>query len=160
MKPELRGMWVANKSLHSKSWVIRSSSEVNGVFRIIRKAANTAKERRSVKWFRGRILGHLAADYSDSAFLIRSGCKPVRSFAVVTVCCDGKLLVEQLIETDKNTVYDRDEACIKDAMRIPTEEEIKAAVTKIRANRPLSDYAEMWVGHDDPGIREINLMEV
>lgn len=160
MKPELRGMWVTDTSLFSKTWVIRLTSEVNGVFRIIRKAAKTAKERRSVKWFRGRVLGHLAADYSASPFLIRSGCKPVSQFAVVTVCRDGKLMVEQLILTDKSTIYDRDEACMKDGMRIPIEDEIKAAMDLIRASRPISDYAEHWVGSDDPGIREINLMEV
>ena len=160
MSPELRGMWVANKSLRSKSWLIRSSSEVNGVLRIIRTAARTAKERRSVKWFRGRVLGHFAADYSESAFLLRSGCRPIKKFAVVTVCRDGKLMVEQLIVTDKGTVYDRDECCMKDGTRIPTEEEIKAAMVVIRANRPISDYAEKWVGMEDPGIREINLREV
>ena len=160
MTPELRGMWVTDKSLHSKSWVIRSTSEVDGVFEIVRKAAKTAKERRSVKWFRSRVAGHLVADYSNSSFLIRSGCKPVIKFAVVTVCQDGKLLVEQLILTDKKTVYDRDEVCMKDGNRIPTEQEIQTAVSEIRANRPISDYAERWVGVDDPGIREINLREV
>ena len=160
MKPELRGMWVADKSLFSKSWVIRSTSEVNGVIKILSKAARTRKELRSVKWFHSRILGHLTADYSASPFLVRSGCKPVRQVAVVTVCRDGKLLVEQLIVTDLGVCFDRDECCMKDAHRIPTEKEIKAAVAVIRANRPVSDYAEIWVGKDDPGIREINLMEV
>jgi hypothetical protein len=160
MSPELRGMWVADKSLRSKSWIIRSQSEVNGVFRIIRKAARTAKEGRSVKWFKGRVLGHLASDYSQSPFLLRSGCKPLFNFAVVTVCRDGKLMVEQLIVSDKKTIFDRDEASMEDGERIPTETEINAACKIIREGRPISDYAERWVGVEDPGIREIKLQEV
>jgi len=159
MGPEQRGMWVIESSLFRKSWIIRSASEVNGVFAIIRKAARTAKDRRSVKWFRGRVLGHLASDYSNSAFLERIGRIPVTKFAVVTVCGDGKLIVEQLVVTDDSSIVDRDECNMEDGNRIPTTDEIRQACQKIRAKRPVCGYHARWVGAKDPGIREINLME-
>lgn len=160
MSPELRGMWVAKKSLYRKSWLILDLNEVDGVFSIIRKAARNAKERRSVKWFRGRVIGHLNSDYSDSPFLRRMGVKPVKVFAHVTVCHDGKLIVEQMIKVDTGVLFDRDEALMKDGTRIPTPEEIKQGRLEIRRKRPHSEYNDQWRGFQDPGIREIDLMEV
>jgi hypothetical protein len=87
---------------------------------------------------------------------------------MVTVCEDGELICEFLVLGTDGYCYDRAELSANSNLSawnravdfVPTPSEIEKECKLIRKHKPISDYAEQWVGKDGSAIRDFSLWEV
>ncbi len=165
---EKRTTFVSKQSLRNRSWRLADPLSSSICFDHLSGVCYGVRGSRSVKWSATKSLKHLGTDYSRSTFLSRISVSPKYPFTLVTVCDDGELICEFMILGSDGNCYDRAELsanCNLSAWNravdfVPTPHEIAIERKKIRASKPVSDYAEQWVGKDGANVREFSITEV
>lgn len=165
---ERRTTFVRARSLWGRSWKLSTARESNAFFIRIEKQTFDAKGLRSVRWASTKSRKHIGTNYSKSAFLRCIGVKPQSVFTVVTVCENGELICEYLILGSDDLCYDRAELAANSDLSawnrgvdyVPTPDEIAKACADIRTNKPISDYAEQWLGSSGSKVREIRTEDI
>lgn len=160
---ERRTTFVRDRQLRGKSWKLTDPFESGQFFRKLEGLVYDSKGGRSVRWSATKSLKHLATDYARSEFLVRLGVYPKSAFTVVTCCSDGELMCEFLVLGDDGLCYDRAELAANSSLSawnrsvdyVPTPEDIRRACAAIRKEKPISDYAEQWLGRAGSKVREI-----
>ncbi len=165
---EKRTTFVRDKSLRGISWRLTNEAESTVCFDRLSGQLFNAKGLRSVRWSATKSLKHLATDYSQSAFFLKIGVSPKSVFTFVTCCTDGALICEYLILGSDGLCYDRAELACNSKLSawnrsvdyVPCPKDIERACAAIRKAKPISDYAEQWLGSNGSKVREIKTEEV
>ena len=165
---EKRTTFVSKLSYRGQSWKLFDEASSDARFDSLDGIVYDDRGSRSVRWSATKSRKHLSTNYCQSAFLNRIGVYPRKPFTCVTVCEDGELICEFLVIGSDGHCYDRAELSANCGLTawnravdfVPTPEEIARECRKIRASKPVSDYAEQWTGKDGASVREISLSEV
>lgn len=160
---EHRTTFVRDRRLRGKSWKLTNPFESGKCFHRLEGLVYDNKGGRSVRWSATKSLKHLATDYSQSEFLLRIGVSPKSTFTVVTCCENGELICEFLVLGSDDLCYDRAELAANSTLSawnravdyVPTPADIRRACAAIRKEKPISDYAEQWLGKSGSKVREI-----